>query len=432
MLREGVERLELTTKVTLGTLATASGVYTYLGVRQLLDGPPTMIFFAAIIYSVAVSVGIYAFWSFLMRFLPHVRDHVSRALLVMAMVLGSAMIVAMSSWLNATALAGSAALEQHLANKLETYVQDLDRAHNNALAAQSLLPDIQMTSFRFSRLADDEEARGALTGTAGSGTVVQLLTQMAAQLDGLGNEVTASGERVKTLYDQGGEHLSRMRELVSSRAPIAARSDAFGTEAMALMGVIAALQQTSVAPAVKRAAEDLSRGFIAPVAGGLTADLAQRQTRVVGNVERAVAEQSAALAAAAEQIMTVPRIVPERYEPLSTATAVIRYARDFLPSWAGAISIDLLPMVLIFILCVVHVGIRREGEPAAAATMTAADLITARRLLREVEARDELEAPDPTPTPVEAVPAAAAPAAAKAAESQSNTVTPLSRGGAKE
>ena len=71
-LREGVQRLEITTRVTLGVLALASGVYTYLGVRDLLNGNATIVFFAAVIYSVAVSIGIYAFWTFLIRFLPHV------------------------------------------------------------------------------------------------------------------------------------------------------------------------------------------------------------------------------------------------------------------------------------------------------------------------------------------------------------------------
>ncbi len=36
-LRQGVQRLEVTTQVTLGVLALASGVYTYLGARQLLN-----------------------------------------------------------------------------------------------------------------------------------------------------------------------------------------------------------------------------------------------------------------------------------------------------------------------------------------------------------------------------------------------------------
>ena len=35
-LRDGIQRLEVTSRVTLGVLALGSGVYTYLGVRELL------------------------------------------------------------------------------------------------------------------------------------------------------------------------------------------------------------------------------------------------------------------------------------------------------------------------------------------------------------------------------------------------------------
>ena len=110
-LRTGQARLETTTRVTLAVLALASGVYTYLGVRGLLNGTATVVFFGAVIYSAAVSVGIYAFWSYLMRFQPHVDSARARFWLYVAMAIGSAMIIAMSSWLNAAALAGSAALE---------------------------------------------------------------------------------------------------------------------------------------------------------------------------------------------------------------------------------------------------------------------------------------------------------------------------------
>jgi hypothetical protein len=383
-LRDGITRLEVTTRVTLGILALASGVYTYLGVRDLLNGNATIVFFAAIIYSTAVSVGIYAFWTYLMRFLPHVRDLQSRGLLFASMALGALMIVAMSSWLNASALAGAAAIQQHLATMTQAYTRDLDHAHSNALAAQGLLPDIQLASTRFSQLAQAER-NGSLTGTAGSGTVVQLLTQMSTQLGNLAQEVTGSGDRVKELYDQGSKHIDKMRELVSDRGPINARSDAFGKEAMGLMGVIAKLQQTSVAPAVKRAADGLASSFIAPAADGRTAELAQRQTAMVGKVEQAVAAQAQALSRATDKILDTPQVKPARFRTLSTAEAVIVYAGDFLPSWAGAISIDLMPAVLVLILCVVHAHIRREYEPDAPEMMTASQLLSALRIAREVE-----------------------------------------------
>ena len=385
LLSKGVARLEITLKLTTAILALAAGVYTYLGVRELLNGSPTTVFFAAVIYSVAVSVGIYAFWVFLMHFMPHVVDRTGRALMFGCMLLGSLMIVAMSSWLNASALAGAAAIQQHLAITVQNYTRDLDTANSNAIAAQGLLPDIQLASSRFSRLADAERA-GSLTGTAGSGTVVQLLTQMSGQLDSLGQEVQASGKRVSALFEQSGKHLAKMRELISDRGPISTRSDAFATESLALSGVITNLQQTSVAPAVKRAATSLSSGFIAPAAGGRTTDLADRQTAVVGKVESSIAAQAASLSEAADKILALPRVEPARFQTMSPAEAVLRYAGDFIPSWAGAISIDLMPAVLVLILCVVHAAIRREGLPGfSASDMTAGELVAALQMAREVE-----------------------------------------------
>jgi len=399
LLVNGVNRLEVTLKLTTAILALAAGVYTYLGVRELLNGSPTMVLFAAVIYSVAVSVGIYSFWVFMMQFMPHVTHAAGRSMMAGCMLLGSLMIVAMSSWLNASALAGAAAIQQHLAITVQNYTHDLDAANTNAIAAQGLLPDIQLASSRFAKLADAERA-GSLTGTSGSGTVVQLLTQMSGQLDSLGQQVQDSAKRVSGLYDQGTKSLAKMRELISDRGPISTRSDAFATESLTLMGVIANLQQTSVAPAVKRAATSLAAGFIAPAAGGRTSDLADRQTAVVGKVESSIATQAASLADAADKILAMPRVEPARFQTLSPAEAVLRYAGDFIPSWAGAISIDLMPAVLVLILCVVHAAIRREGLPAVSASnLTAADLVAAMQVAREVE--EARRAVDPAPTPLQ-------------------------------
>ena len=63
----------------LGVLAVASGIYTYLGVSSLLDENGAMSVFAAIAYSVAVSVGIFVFWSYMMRLFPAVRTAQARA-----------------------------------------------------------------------------------------------------------------------------------------------------------------------------------------------------------------------------------------------------------------------------------------------------------------------------------------------------------------
>jgi hypothetical protein len=190
------------------------------------------------------------------------------------------------------------------------------------------------------------------------------------------------------------------------------------------MGVIANLQQTSVAPAVKRAAVSLSSGFIAPAAGGRSTDLADRQSAVVSKVEASVAAQAASLADAADKILAMPRVEPARFQPISPAEAVLRYAGDFIPSWAGAISIDLMPAVLVLILCVVHAAIRQEGRPAlSASSMTASDLAAALQIARELEeTRRGTERPAETPAAAEA----ATEAEPESTGPDDKNVTPLS------
>jgi AcrR family transcriptional regulator len=410
-LRNHVASLETMTRFVLATLALASGVYTYLGVRSLLDGSATMVFFAAIIYSVSVSVGMYGFWTYMIRFLPELREGVSRLWMLVMMAIGCAMIIAMSSWLNAAALAGSAAVEQHLAVTLQGYTEDLDQANSNAIGALSLLPDIQRAAERFGRLAEDERTSGALTGTTGSGSVVQLLSQMSAQMRELETTIVASRQTVQTLFEEGQGHLATMRGLVSAPGAIAERSDAFAKEAVALAGVIASLERTSIAPSVSRAAADLSAGFIAPVADGRSADLAGRQDAVMATVRESVAQQSRALSDAAAEIIAQPKVAERRYVPLTSAEAVIRYWDQFIPSWAGAISIDLLPAALVGIMAVVFGAIRRGEE-----TMTDVDRMSAGDVLRALEIQDSLLRKTRPPMPAET-----AAEAAEAADTRQQT-----------
>jgi hypothetical protein len=340
------------------------------------------------------------------------------------MAIGCVMIMAMSSWLNAAALAGSAATEQHMAVTLQGYAEDLDQAHSNALASQSLLPDVQRAAERFAGLADDERESGALTGTTGSGSVVQLLTQMSTQMTQLAATITGSRDEVALQFEQGSARLATMRELVSTPGQVEPRADSFQAEAVQLSAIIAALQQTGVAASVKRASADLSAGFIAPVANGSSADLANRQDQVMETVRVSVAAQSAALSAAADEILAAPLVAQRRFVPLSSAEAVIRYWQDFIPSWAGAISIDLLPVVLVLVLMIVNDAMRKDADSLEEAeNITAAEMLRAMALYRQMEAAGidiatGKPAAEPEPEPVDT------PLVAETAPDDS-TVTPI-------
>ncbi len=387
-----VDWLDTFSGTALGVLSAASGIYTYLGVSSLLDDDGALSVFAALAYSIAVSVGIFVFWSYLMRLLPAMRSAASRLGLFAAMALGSVAIIAMSSWLNAAALAGAAAVEQHLARTVQEYQVSLERANTIALSAQALERDVARVRQSFQDLSE-QEATGDLSGFAGRGAVFRLLTQKSAELEALESQIAAQGQAIDGAFTEGNTILSRMRALTVEQGPVEARSVEFSEDAVRLAGLISELRQLSVAPLVSRAASDLAASVVQPVLSR-TERTAQGQQATIASVLEVLEQRARTLgeAAAAVEAMEPPAEVA--YTPISSADAVIKYAGNFVPSWAGAIAIDLLPAVLVFILMVAHGAIRRSRDRTAIEDrMTVAELRAAMLALREVEGREPPDAP---------------------------------------
>ncbi|MEP1961959.1 hypothetical protein [Tateyamaria sp.] len=383
----------------LGVLATASGIYTYLGVSSLLDENGAMSVFAAIAYSVAVSVGIFVFWSYMMRLFPAVRSARARIGLMLTMGAGSLAIVAMSSWLNAAALAGSAAVEQHLAKTVQDYQVSLERAHEVALTGQSLERDVARVRQSFEDLSE-QEAAGSLSGLAGRGAVFRVLRQKAAELSGLEGQISAQTPLVEASFIEGNAILSHMRALTVEPGPVEARSVEFSEQAVRLAGLITQLRQLSVAPLVERAAQDLAASVILPELDGGSAESRNDQAATISSVLEVLAQRATTLERAAQDVQALQPADDVTYTPISSADAVILYARNFVPSWAGAIAIDLLPAVLVFIVAITQNAIRGGREGAAIEdTLTLAELRAAMTAMRDVEVTlNERDVPlDPGP-----------------------------------
>jgi len=369
----------------LGVLAVASGIYTYLGVSSLLDENGAMSAFAAIAYSVAVSVGIFVFWSYMLRLFPAVRGARARVGLLGAMGLGSVAIIAMSSWLNAAALAGSAAVEQHLAKTVQEYQASLERAHEISLSAQGLERDVARVRQSFEDLGE-QEATGGLSGLAGRGAVFRVLRQKSEELAGLEAQIATQTPLVDTAFVEGNQILSRMRALTVEPGPVEARSVEFSEQAVRLAGLITQLRQLSVAPLVERAAQDLAASVVLPELDGRTAETRGDQAATITSVLEVLAQRATTLERAAQVVQAMPPPTETTYTPISSADAVILYARNFVPSWAGAIAIDLLPAVLVFILAITQSAIRggREGAPIED-TLTLAELRAAVTAMHDME-----------------------------------------------
>lgn len=378
--------LDSFTPAALGVLAIASGIYTYLGVSSLLENTGAMSFFAAVAYSVAVSVGIFVFWSYMLRLLPSMRSASGFIGLTIATFVGSLAIIAMSSWLNAAALAGSAAVEQHLENTVRDYQSALEQSHEIALSGQALGREVQRARETFEALAVQERS-GELSGTAGEGAVFRVLTQKTEELRNLERQIAEEQPLIEAAFGEGNAILGRMRALTVAPGPVDQRSVAFSEESVRLAGVIASLNQYSVAPLVRRAAEDLPASVVLPELDGRSSAIRSAQSTTIDSVLSALDQRSLSLRRAADEVLALDPPQETAYNPISSADAVIKYAGNFVPSWAGAIAIDLLPAILVFVLAITQVAIRngRDGL-SIEETLTLADLKAAINAMKDVEA----------------------------------------------
>ncbi|THD71191.1 hypothetical protein E7681_18420 [Thalassobius vesicularis] len=378
--------LDTFTSAALGILAIASGIYTYLGVSSLLEDNGAMSFFAAVAYSIAVSVGIFVFWSYMMRLLPSMRSAAGLIGLTVSTCVGSLAIVAMSSWLNAAALAGSAAVEQHLDMTVRDYQAALEQAHDIALSGQALGREVQRAREAFEALADQEKS-GNLSGTAGEGAVFRVLTQKTEELRNLEGQIQEQQPLIEEAFEVGNAILGRMRGLTVAAGAVEQRSVAFSEESVRLAGVIANLNQYSVAQLVARAAEDLPSSVVLPDLDGRSATVRNAQSSTISSVLNALDQRSKTLKRAADEVLAITPPQETAYNPISAADAVIRYAGSFVPSWAGAIAIDLLPAILVFVLAITQSAIRngRDGL-SIEETLTLSDLKAAINAMRDVEA----------------------------------------------
>jgi len=377
--------LEALASPALGVLAVASGIYTYLGVSSLLEDNGAITFFAAIAYSIAVSVGIFVFWSYILRLLPAMRTSSGRLGLTFATVIGSIAIIAMSSWLNAAALAGSAAVEQHLEKTVQEYQSALRRSHDIAMSGQSLLREVQRARANFEDLAQQEN-EGNLSGTPGKGAVFRVLSQKKDELRNLENIIQEQEDPIQKAFLDGNDLLGEMRAMIVAPGAVEERSLIFSEKSVKLAAIISRLNQFSVAKLVARSAKDLSSSVVLPELDGRNVSIREAQSATINSVINALDQRSESLLNAASEVLEMEPPQETAYNPITSADAVIQYAENFIPSWAGAIAIDLLPAVLVFILAVTQAAIRQNTDSLAFEdTLTLAELRASVSALKDVD-----------------------------------------------
>ena len=339
------------TGTLLGILATVSGYFTYLGTLPFLDptGEDWLGRAAAAVFSVGVGVGIFGFWRFAFKLLPHLRGIRGVAGGTGITLCGLAVIVCVSSGFNVSALIGAGVLEEHMTSSITAYQKALDRAYRRNQAMRELQPGLMVESQKYSRLANAELNGGVLTGAAGRGAIVDTLNGAADRIKALMSEVGKGLKAGNNLLEKAGTELDSLRAVVSGEGGLPERMRQFAGHADKLDRLLGQLAELNVVGAVERQAEGLGSGTVTR-ANSRNAALAQAQTDAAARVRAELNSTGAALAAAAADIKNLPAAESPFFQKIGPMAAIFEYGHKFIPAVAAGIALDTLPLALLFFL----------------------------------------------------------------------------------
>ncbi len=347
-----IRNLFAPTDAALVVLATGSGIYSYLGCRQLLDGESLFVLLAAIVYAGCISLMIALFWMWAMRVLPTTQSPKRLLWGFLTVLVGVITICMVSSSFNATALFGPAALKLHESRALSASEQHLDTTHRATLQMRDLLPDLRSDAERFRKMEADERENGRFTLHPGDGAVAELFGQASRRLGQLADTVESALTEIKDLRDEAVVLIADMRDPPSSVNGME-RRERFRQLAIELYAVIAKMRAAIPAGTVKRTAVYLvSELLMQPPA--INKALRDKQHKVADQIKATLQNTAQKLAERAGDIAKLLDNLPERpkFEPMHAIEAVFAYAGEFVPAWIGAIAIDLMPLLLLIFIVI--------------------------------------------------------------------------------
>ena len=363
-MKTNLSTLRLVTLIVRWGLAIASGVYTFVGISPLLEPGASRNFVAALLFAIVITGGIGAFWMWQVTVLPETRDPRRVRLMLIGLVAGMLTIAGISSWPNASALGGAAALDHHLRQHVGAGEDLGNQAYLASRAARSLLYDLRSDAARYANLAERERSQGYFTGYPGAGPVWHVYSQVSARLGNLADTLEESLTDMDGLREEAASIVGEMRAVVDAPGQgQRVRRLTFEAHAAELDAVLIQLVTASPAGTIERTAENLLAELVIPPIAERSA-LSADQRAAIGGMRDAVQTTARKLVEAAREV-AVPEMARPRYVPMHAFQAIAHYAGDFVPTWMGALMIDQLPAVLLIFMVVAERNGRDRGTPPA-------------------------------------------------------------------
>lgn len=341
-----------TTKLVLAILSAVSAYFTYQGAVFVLDQDSVQagVNLSALIFSSGVSAALFLFWNYALGIVPNMKTGRTRTLGMSIIGLGCLFIVCLSSWMNVMALAGSGALEAHMRGSMKRFETALTNAYAQAIKVGGLLSDLDLAAKRYSDLAVSEVRRGTLTGAAGAGGVSDSLEATGNTFSDLAAAIRTELKRFDGLHKEGQAALAGMDAAVTGKGAIEDRRTVYAAQAAQVTRLVGELGSGELTSVIARTMRGLN-GNAGLFSTSLKNDrLAKAQQDALQRIADDIAATGERIATAADTLGQTTRIEVAAFERMGLAKAVVIYAGELLPYWAGGIGLDLMPVVLILLL----------------------------------------------------------------------------------
>ncbi|MRG71088.1 hypothetical protein GH722_04855 [Alphaproteobacteria bacterium HT1-32] len=348
----------LVTNLGLGALSAVSGYFTYLGVA-IMFGSPGGFSLNALVYALGVTALVYVYWSYVLYIVPRMVTSGTRAFGLFVIVSWGLIIIALSSWMNVMALAGNGAQDALLRDMASQANVALREASGRTSDLDGIRDELAMTAARYDALAQSEIQRGALTGAAGRGRVSESLLASKAAIDGLLAEIDANALERSKAFKAGIESLKLLDAIIDDDLARSQQNRLFKEEMEKLARSIDALSVNGDAKAITRVMRALS-GQTGLFAGSGNQALAATQADVIGRISSELEATGERIAGAADQIAGIEAIKAPTFKRLGIERAVVIYAADLVPYWAGGIGMDIMPVALVLLLMLLFETSRRQ------------------------------------------------------------------------
>ena len=342
--------------LALFAAAAVSTVVSYVGLSYSMPADTLYWLLLAAFIAAGVGICIFAFWHNAFEAAINPERFRFRSAGWIATLIGSVMLIGMSSWWNVSAIGRKDAEHAALYSVLGTSQVALANAKSAAVAHKPFSSRIDGFAADIAALSECEK-KGCVSGTSGGGGVSETLRQLSDKASGVASAISASDGELTQAGLAGNQCLSEMSSILEGQEDVDELKTALSPKVDCINAAIATLTGNGQLARIAQEMEHFTTGLVLP--NSIRSD---NQKQAVGSALEGLARRAKLIAMDAREAQQSIAIAPITIPRQSAMLSVIIYCKSILPAWITGISLDLLPALLMFFQATIKGDVRHRPE----------------------------------------------------------------------